>query len=87
MVPVDEAVYDCLKEVRPSVLVVEVVCMLPHIYCEERFDSVCDGGIGVSRFRNFQFAIFQNEPGPPAAKLGNAGILQFFREFFVTAKI
>src|SRR5690606_36319563 len=74
LVPVDD-VPPCGDVVRPAVLVLEVVGVLPHVEAQDGRVAVHDGRVLVGRAGHRELAVFgDDEPGPAAAKASGCGL-------------
>ena len=69
------------------VLVVEVVGVLPHIHGEQRLLAMGHRQVGIAGLRDFQLTAFEHQPGPAAAELRGAGLLEPFAELVVAAEV
>src|SRR5262249_7215768 len=86
LVPVD-GVEPRRDVVRPSVLVVEVVSVLPHVDAEDRSVAVHVGAVLVRVALDRELAGgVSDEPAPPAAELADRGLGQLLLEGGVSAE-
>src|ERR1700748_866909 len=60
--------------VRTSILIIEVVGVLPNVHAEDRFGAVHQRTVLVRRRDDFQFAVLTlDQPGPATAESTSAG--------------
>src|SRR5580658_6964220 len=85
-VPVHEVVEEGLDEVRPPVLVVEIIGVLPDVDGEERGLPLRQRIHGVGRLRHLERAAIEHEPGPAAAELGVRRFLELVAELVDVAE-
>src|SRR5229473_8399281 len=84
--PVHEVIEEGLDEVRPAVLVVEVVGMLPHIAGEERGVALSHRVDRVGRLHHLERAAIEHEPSPAAAELAGRRLLELLLELVEAAE-
>ena len=52
-IPVNKILNECGQIVRPPVLVIEIICMLPDINGENWFEAMRDRGVRICSFGDF----------------------------------
>src|SRR5688500_12783125 len=72
--------------VSAFVLVFEIVSVLPNIHAEDRLGAFHERVVLVRSAGDFEFAAFDNEPRPAAAKSAGARRFQLFLEGFEAAE-
>src|SRR5690606_39108174 len=78
--PIDEMLKEGSDVVRATILVVEIIGMLPHVDREERYLPVRDRRIRIGRLGYAELVAFQDEPRPTAAELSHRGCGELFGE-------
>src|SRR5690606_26001298 len=86
-IPVDEMIEEGRDIVRTAVLIVEIVRMLPNVHGEERGRAVGERAGRVRGLGDLQLAAVEDEPGPAAAELRRAGILELLNELVERAEV
>ena len=86
-VPVDEMVEKGLNKIRPAVLEVEVVGVLPDIAGQERGLPLGERGHGVRGASDLQLPAIGDEPGPAATELSDRRRLEIVLELGEPAEI
>src|SRR5439155_2523515 len=75
---------NCLQVLWSSILIFEIIRMLPYIYAQNRFAlylcHIHEWVVLVGGRCYFKLPIFCNKPGPAATKSCCAGISEFFLE-------
>ena len=66
--------------IRPTILVLEIVGMLPHVAAENRGLAAHERGVLVGRALDGDGAAISGQPGPPAAETAGAGLGELFLE-------
>jgi len=79
-IPVHQMIEKCLDEIRPPVLVIEIVGVLPHVAGQQRTLALRQGIDRVRRGGNLELAALGNEPGPAAAELSDRCGFELFLE-------
>src|SRR6516164_1144020 len=72
--PVDEIVEPGLEVLGASVAVIDVVAVLPDIDAEDWRSAVHQRVFAVGRLLHLELSVFDDEPGPTRAELGDAGL-------------
>mmetsp|Transcript_12468 Transcript_12468/g.37474 ORF Transcript_12468/g.37474 Transcript_12468/m.37474 type:complete len:225 (+) Transcript_12468:3577-4251(+) len=72
LLPVDELAHEGLDVLRPPVLHVQVVSVLPDIHHQDGLLARGDGVLGVGGLHHRQLAVVHHQPCPPGAELGGA---------------
>src|SRR5918998_1526689 len=80
-IPVSQIIQEISNVVGTAVLEIQIISVFPHIQSQQRSLAVCNRGVSVSSFGNFQSTVVHNQPSPPATKLSCRSSLEFFFEF------
>lgn len=84
--PVDQFVDYSLDVVKASVLVIEVIGVLPYIHGQKWVKIARQRRICIAGFDDDDFVAILCKPCPATAKLGNGGIGKFLPAVFHTTK-
>src|SRR5947208_2548466 len=84
-VPVDQMIEEGLHEIRPAVLVIEVISVLPHVAGQERCLSLRQRIDRVRRRHDLDLPAIGDEPSPATAELADSRRLELLLEFIETA--
>src|SRR5690242_15149545 len=76
-----------LDEIRPAVLVVEIIGVLPHITGQERRLPFRERIDRIWRRADLELAALGNEPAPAAAELPDGGRLELLLELVEAAAV
>src|SRR5277367_6372647 len=74
-VPIDNAP-PCSQIFRTPVVVFQVVCMLPNVIAENWMRALRNGIVLICGTRHLQVTALQDHPGPSAAELFRARIVE-----------
>src|SRR5882757_8093576 len=85
--PIHEMIHDGLKIVRPSIAIIDVVGVLPHVAAEDRLAAVHQRVLAVRGLGDDDLAVLDGEPGPARAKLRDAGLNEILFHFRDRPKI
>src|SRR5688500_8589090 len=72
--PIDEIVDEGLQVVRPTVLVVEIVGVLPHVDAEQGLLAMDQRVLAVRRLGDLELPAVLDEPGPARPELRGTGL-------------
>src|SRR5712691_8399502 len=85
--PIHQMVEEGLHEIRPAVLVIEIIGVLPDVAGEQRRLAFGQRVDRVRRRCNLELAAFGNEPAPAAAELTDGRCLELLLELVETAAV
>ena len=77
----------CCDVLRASVLILQVISVLPHIHGEQSRLAVSKGQISVGGLGHLEAAVVEHQPGPATTELGGAGSFEGFDELLEAAKV
>src|SRR5262249_25184422 len=86
-VPIHQMIEKSLHEIRPPILIVEIISVLPNIACQQRRLPFSQRINRIWGGRDLQPPAVGNEPRPAAAKLADRGCLELLLEFVEPAAI
>ncbi len=67
--PVDELVDQGIHVIEPSILVVEIVCMLPYVDGQQRSRRLLERRMGIARLDDLEFLAVLNQPCPARCRI------------------
>src|SRR5690606_21320860 len=84
--PVQTVADDRLQEIRPAILVVEIIRMLPDVDGQQALTPVRHRRIGVRGRLDRELAAVEREPRPAAAELTGRGLHELLLELLHAAE-
>jgi hypothetical protein len=84
--PIDEMIEERLHEVRPAVLEIEIVGVLPDVTANEGCLSQRNRVDGVRGFYDRELSMIEDKPHPPAAELLRGRFAKLRTKLFVAAE-
>src|SRR6267154_4190840 len=86
-IPVDQMIEERLHEIWASVLVIEVIGMLPDVAGQQRGLAERQRVDTVQGVGDLELPFLDHQPGPAAAELLDGRLLELFLEFMRSAEI
>jgi len=68
--PIDQFIQHSGCVVCPSILIIKVVSVFPHVNGEQRFHSGCQGSLSIGGFYHLELTPINNQPRPTASRTG-----------------
>src|SRR6185503_6960586 len=87
MLPVHQVIKKSLEIVGPTIAIVDVIGVLPHIAAENGGAAMYQRVLAVRRFHDGKLAVFHRDPAPAGAELSDAGLREVRLHFFDAAEI
>ena len=84
--PIDEMIEERLHEVRPAVLEIEIVGVLPDVTANESCLSQRNRVDGVRCFYDRELSMIEDKPRPPAAELLRGRFAEIRTKLFMAAE-
>src|SRR5579871_4850377 len=71
---------------RPAVLILQVICMLPYVQAHDGVEALHDGTVLVCGRYNLDAAALLDQPGPAGSEPAGGGGVEFFLELIQAAE-
>jgi hypothetical protein len=84
--PIDQLVEDGINVVGTSILIIEVISVLPHVNDQQGLQAHRHRHIGIGSLYHLELGSIDDKPGPTTPELGNGCTGEFFFAGVDTAK-